>query len=61
MPLPPHELIQTGRQHVLMDPLHPLEFSLYAVPVGFHVLGVDSCGGIYKEEGMVDRAVGVDR
>ena len=53
MSLPPHELIQIGRQHLLMDTLHPLEFSLHAVPIGLHIFSVDSCHWVNKVKGVV--------
>ena len=42
-----------------MHTLHPLELSLYSVPVRLHVLSVDSCRWIYKVQGLVHSVVDI--
>ena len=43
-----------------MNSLHPFEFSLHPIPIGLHVLGVNSCAWIHEVERVVDRVGGVD-
>ena len=42
MSLSPHELVKIRRQHIFVYPFHSLELPLDPVPVGLHVLGVDT-------------------
>ena len=53
MSFPPHKFIQIGRQHLFMNPLHPLKLGFNPVPVRLYILCVRSCGGIYKGNGVV--------
>ena len=57
VPLPPHKLIQIAGELVSVTASHSLEFGFHPTPITFHMLGVDSCGGLYEVDRMVNHTM----
>ena len=54
MSLSPHEI---QRQHIFVYPFHSLELPLDPVPVGHHIVGVDTSRRIHEVERVVHGVV----
>ena len=57
MSLSPHEPVKIRRQHIFVYPFHSLELPLDPVPVGLHILGVDTSRRIHEVERVVHSVV----